>query len=275
VADVYVEPRSEVSFGDIFAVEFLHDVHLRADAVLMGTRDIPAKHGGGLAYGPGYARNREFVLAHGAPYRSVLVTDNCVIDTNLSQGRGKGRPTGRLLFAPVIAADDDAMTTRSFGRFPLPAGGPNLPQAVVELRRCYMVDSRDVADHVSRRVASLGDEVAEDLEVRWNAFAARRGPLASARQSEKLCGLLARARGDEAPNEVELAIGRAVAEAFATAWRVEGNALEAVGAAFDDEAEGAAELDELRVQLRALAQDATRAAEALEGGLAADGVSPS
>jgi hypothetical protein len=270
VPDVYVAPGDDVSFGDIFAVEFLHDVHLRADAVLMGTKDIPAKYGGGLTYGPGYARNRAFVLAHGAPFRSILITDNCVIDTNLSQGRGSLRPSGRLLFAPVIPADDDAMTTKAFGRFPLPAGEPDFPQAVVELRRCFMVDSRDVADHVGNRIAGLSMEVAEDLEVRWNAFAARRGPLAAARQSEKLCGLLARARDDEAPNEAELAIGRAVANAFASAWRIEGSALEAVGSAFDEGAPGQAELHELHAQLRALAEDAVQAARLLSDALPPD-----
>ncbi len=228
----------------------------------MGTRDVPAKFGGGLTYGPLYARNRSYVLAHGGPFRAILITDNCVIDTALGQGRGSSKPTGRLLFAPITRADDETSTT-SFGRFPLPAWEAKLPAGVAELRRCFMVDSRDVAGHVSHRIASLDEELAEDLEVRWNAFAARRGPLASARNSDKLAGLLARLRGDDEPESSEVEAATSTARALTRAWRVEGHDLEAVADAHDQGIQGRLAIDGLESGLRELAELAQAAADAL------------
>ena len=263
MSEPYLEPRSEVSFGDIFDVDFLHDVHLRADAVLMGPYQVPQKFGGGWAYGPMYGgKDKSLVLGHGKRYRAILITDNCVIDTALAQReQAGGRPKGRLLFAPILESPGDASPITHFGRFPLPAWESKLPPGVAELRRCFMVDSRDVADHVSNRLASLEDDRAEQLEIRWNAFAARRGPLAATRNSNKLAGLLARRRGEEQPTEDELALGISVAESLTSAWRLEGSELEAVGDAFDAAQNGAEEIWALEAGLRKLADEAQRAAD--------------
>lgn len=80
----YLTPRAAVSFGDIFDLSFLFDVYVRSDAVALGSRTLPAKAGGGLGYAPTHT-NKQWVLAHGEHAWSILVTDNCVVDTALVQ----------------------------------------------------------------------------------------------------------------------------------------------------------------------------------------------
>ena len=173
------------------------------------------------------------------------------------------RVTGRLLFAPFAPATGGDTQTTSFGRFPLPAWEGKLPSGTVELRRCFMVDSRDVASHTDRRLASLGEALAEDLEVRWNAYAARRGPLASARNSDKLAGVLARRRARDEPDAAEIGAATGVARTLTRAWRVEGHELEAVADAYNNGDDGGSEVVELEAGLRELATYAQAAAEAL------------
>lgn len=259
VSDVYVAPVADVSFGDIFSIGFLFDVHLRADAVQLGAQEIPAKRGGGTAYSDRFTGERAYVLGHGTPHRAILITDSCIIDTALGQGRDETRPKGRLLFAPITPARPDALATETFGRFPLPAHG-EVSAGIAELRKCFMVDARDVAAHKDAREASLTDDFAEELEVRWNAFATRRGPLVALRNAEKLVDLLTRRRGLREPGADEKQVGQEVAEVIAQSWAVEGGHVEAFAELADD-AEGENALLALAEGLRRLSEQATKAAD--------------
>lgn len=263
MSDGLVPPCAEVSFGDIFSATFLHDVYLRSDAQLLGTRDVPAKHGGGLAYSPSFGRNREYVLAHGARCQAILITDNCVIDTALGRDGAARGPRGRLLFAPILPMPAEDRSTNAFGRFPIPEA-PDVEGGIAELRRCFMVDARDVADNAGARLASMASELAEELEIRWNAYAARRGPLAALRNAEKLASLLARAAGRTALGESDLEAARSLAEAVTASWKLEGRYLEAAAGAFDSGAAGGTEIAAVAVALRELAARAEQAAQILE-----------
>jgi hypothetical protein len=260
VSDFYVEPAKDVSFGDIFEAEFLHDVFLRADAVQMGTRDIVKQHGGGLMYAASFERNKDFVLGRGAPYRAVLIADNCLVDRILAQGAVEHRPQGRLLFAPLIEGAVDG-SIKDFGRFPLPEWPDRLPSCIAELRRCFMVDAPAVLEHRDDRLGSLSAAAAAELEVRWNAYAARRGPLANARNAEKAAELVARSEGDAAEPDRELA--QLIASALVAGWRLEGESMERVADAYADERSGVNELEELEGALRELGERSLQAADRL------------
>lgn len=259
----YVEPRSSVSFGDIFDLEFLHDVYVRGDAVVLGSR---ALKGGGESFSESFP-NPKWVLAHGGSCKAILITDNCAVDTALGQDREGGKAKGRLLFAPVSAIEESELPLRTFGRFALPTWDGEWAAGAADLRRCFMVDARDVAAYRDARKASLDLELAEELEVKWSAFASRRGPLTSARNAEKLAEVLSRVNGDSSLGDGDIAVGYAVAEALSVSWRLEGKDLEAVADAHSDGTPGVAEIEAVEVALRGLADAATSAADKLRSRL--------
>jgi hypothetical protein len=271
VAEFFQDPTSDVSFGDVYEGVFFFDAFLRDDACQMGTR---AGKGGSVVYSPDWADKRNFVLARGAPCAALLITENCLVDTALGQGRADSKPKGRLLFAPIWEAETDAdLKTTTFGRFPMPGWEDRLPASVAELRRCFMVDSRDVGARA--RLASLGSEAVVDLEVRWNAFATRRGPRASARNAEKVTDVLVKLQGRSERTERDEETGTLVAQTLAAAWRIEGGELPAAaeaapeppsaGPSADDSAKGTqsgrSEIEQLQSALRSLATTAEAAAE--------------
>jgi hypothetical protein len=259
----YVEPRSSVSFGDIFDLEFLHDVHVRGDAVALGSR---AMKGGGETFSETFP-NPKWVLAHGGSCRAILITDNCVVDTALGQDRAGGKAKGRLLFAPVSPIKESELPLRSFGRFALPTWDGEWAAGAAELRKCFMVDARDIAAHRDARKASLDLELAEELEVKWSAFASRRGPLTSARNAEKLAEVLSRLNSDLALSDDDIGVGYAVAQALSVSWRLEGKDLEAVADVHSVETSGVGEVEAVEAALRELADAATSAADQLRSRL--------
>lgn len=262
MTDLYIVPSADVSFGDIFRADFLFDAYLRADAVQLGSQDLPEKRGGGKAYSDRFAGGRAYVLAHGTPHHAILITDNCIVDTSLGQDRGGGRPKGRLLFAPISSALEEDLETRTFGRFPMPAEG-QLSAGVAELRKCFMVDARDVVEYKNARVATLTPDFADELEVRWNAFAARRGPLVALRNADKMVELLARQRGDSRPTGADRRLGQHVAQVMADSWTLEGSDLEGVAEALNNDGDAAAAVLQLEEGLRRLSEQASTAAALL------------
>ncbi len=266
----YLPPGRTISFGDIFDLSFLYDVHVRADAVALGSRDLPAKAGGGRAYANAYP-GRQWVLARGELGLGILISDNCLVDTALGQDRGNAPPKGRLLFAPVTEIPVRDLPLKTFGRFALPRWDGVWEAASAELRRCFMVDARDVAGNRDKRRVSLGAETAEQLEIRWSAYAARRGPLSSGRNCEKLAEVLARELGDQELTQGDRDVAFSVAAALATAWRVEGSDLEAVSDAYSAGAGGLREAGTLLEGLRGLATLASQAADLLDRRLASQG----
>jgi hypothetical protein len=137
-----------------------------------------------------------------------------------------------LLFAPLstVSAEKWLSLTQQqdFGRFPLPADRRLPEHTVAEMGGCFMVDARDVKNHADSRVLSLGEALAEELEVRWDAYATRRGPLAYGRNTLKLASLLS---GGGQPAAQQQAAADAIADTLDLAFFIEGSDLEAVSAA--------------------------------------------
>lgn len=278
---LYQPPRSYVRFGDVFDAPHLIATYLRADAVDLGTADLPAtlapKVGKKLGlqlpeeplrlYSP-LLRKREqedFVLAHGKRERAILLTDNCTIATIFGYDRDKPRGTGVLMFAPVRDEPDQidkVATARPFSRFALEKA-PFFNGGIVDFRRIFMVDARDIDPDT--RIASLGDELAEELEASLSAYAVRRGPNVVDRNAAKLVGLL-KLSGVNEPTAQSTAAH--VADALGVAWRLEGGPLEDAAEAFDDEQDPAPSLQALAADFRELATAAEAAAEEIERQLA-------
>ena len=242
---VYRDPgKDPISFGDIFESDHLIDVYVASDASPLGGGPMPRKSAEKIAdhnnleltdfgdmipvYTPAMEQHpdRFHVLGRGsnmkleAPNRAILLTDSCAIDTALVVDRKGRRKRGRLLFAPVAPAKvgevDGLVEQPVFGRFPLAKNKVFKDGAIAELRYCFMVDVRDVND--DDRILALTEEAAEDLEVAWNAYALRRGPLATEHNAAKLRAILA---GNADLSELE-DLAEMIGEALNVAWRLEG-----------------------------------------------------
>jgi hypothetical protein len=232
----YVAPDAAVAFGDLFDADWLHDAFLEQDAALMAP--YPLRKGAGLGYSAAYLRPgmvSDFLLAHGKRCRALLVSDDCLVETVLSRHQ-----RGRLSFAAVFPLSDDAtgrandLATRSFGRFALPPG-PHFPDGgIAELRYAFGVRVRspqDVSTLIASRVAGLGETMRTDLEVRWNAHAARRGPLVALDTRQKLATILERKTGTA--TALELSAAQALGQALASCWTFEGSTEDRVSEALE------------------------------------------
>jgi hypothetical protein len=150
----------------------------------------------------------------------------------------------------------------------LPAHKALPEHPVAELRQCFMIDAVHLKAHVRARVLACAEELAETLEARWSAYAARRGPVAYERNTLKLAYLLA---GGQAPAEADEAVSDTIAEVLDCAWALEGAGLEEVSASEEAvrlEGEDAARhstqrLDDLIERLRVLSELAARSADTL------------
>jgi hypothetical protein len=166
--------------------------------------------------------------------RAVILTDDCAIDTALAQGRERRSVGGRLLFAPLRQVDADTheklRERPDFGRFPLPSSQRFGAEAVVELRHTFMVEAQHIKAHASDRVLAATTALAEELEAHWNAYAARRGPIAYERNCLKLAELVG------APGSVDEQHERdafSVATLLDRVWRLEGGDLEVASTAYE------------------------------------------
>jgi hypothetical protein len=279
---VYRDPGDDaISFGDIFESVHLIDIFVRSDASALGGGPMPrgaaekvARQmnlelaGGDIAmYTPALKQRPEqwYVLGQGAtmkldaPIRAILLSDSCAVDKALGINRdGGGRTQGRLLFAPVVPATaaqlERLLDVPIFGRFPLRKEG-SFAGAVAELARCFMVDVRDV--EVKDRLLGLTEDAAEDLEVAWNAYALRRGPLVTEHNLAKLAAMLAGDASD-APDQDEAV--EMIEQALFVAWRLEGGSLRA---AADSPQLDADKLDQLVADLTELEEAARTAHERL------------
>lgn len=166
----------------------------------------------------------------------MVLSDDCILEKAIG---GEGRPTRsqRILFAPVVeAAQDEAaeLEGENFGRFPLLSDTVNPMPAIVELRRCFMVDSRDVAAALSEGafvVRSLTDDTLAKLAIRWSAYSIRRGPFVASDNAEKFAeALIEKGRSTESE---ALEVATLLAEVVGAAWVFEGRSLEGAGAMAD------------------------------------------
>jgi hypothetical protein len=268
--------RDYLAFGDICRAEFLHDIHVRADARVMGT-DVAnarfAKQKWDVDYPVRYyipeaepKEGENFVLAHGAPAQAVVLADDCAIETML--GRDGGGPMRRrILFAPIaeISADElDDLLDGNFGRFPLPADDQVSAHYAVDLRRCFMVDARDVHAALPAgdfRVRSLDDETRSGLSERWSAYTVRRGPFVAEDSADKFAGHLTdtgRTDGGEAED-----IANKLVDVVSTAWVYEGEAVERAGNAAADHLDTDEVIERLIGDLETLREAAGTAIDAL------------
>lgn len=280
---MYLPPRADVSFGDIFEAAHLFDAHLRADARLLSQGDFPAKAPlAGTFFTDPSAKmpllRQDNLLAHGRsgrlkesePGRAVLLTDDCAIETVLGKRADRKEARGRLLFAIVRGDSAEAVDAFAkskeinFGRFPLVAD-PLLDDeaGVLELRRLFMVDVRDVDPKA--RLASLDDDARDKLAKRFSAYVLRRGAEVGALEATKLTAILEGAPGAGA---TERATAELVGAVYDAAWDFESRTTAVVddleigvGSAVDELPAVVAALDEL-------AKLATAAARELEQRLA-------
>jgi hypothetical protein len=268
--------REELSFGDICEAEFLFDVHVRADARAMGREMAPAKYAKrwGLDQdvpyfvpGVNIRDDQSYVLAHGVQQLTVVLSDDCLIATAL--GRDAGRPTNRrLLFAPIVDASADEVAELAggnLGRFPLPADEHHGDHRIIDIRRCFMVDARDVYEALATgtfRVASLDDFSRDELAVRWSAYALRRGPFVAEDSMEKFAEYLLDS-GRVADEATAVEVAAKLADVVAAAWGCEGRGVEGAGNAAEDGRDPQDAVDVMVVELEQLRATTDAALDAL------------
>jgi hypothetical protein len=275
----YALPTGEIEFGDIFEADYLFDIFVRADSTAIPGYQAPAKlaepMGRKLVGRPLPAEpfdihspvfppriGQDFVRAHGAKRRAVILSDNCVIATAFGyDDRKQAKRAGRLIFAPIVDATAKEIETVSkqagYGRFPLDPTG-FFPGGIVELRRAFMADLRAIKPE--QRLARPDPALAELLEVRWSAYSARRGPDVFNTNAHKLKNVVA--RPDE-PGVAEKEAAARVAEVLGLAWRLEGGPLEEAAAAWDKGHDAEPAIAALVDGLRELEQAAASAATKL------------
>lgn len=268
-------PRPELSFGDVCEADFLYDVFVQGDARALRRETAPASFARRKwqldaevdFFAPVQPRDEEsFVLAHGRQRTAVVLADDCLLLTAL--GRGGGAPTARrILFAPVAEATKDEaleLEGQNFGRFPLRADEHHDQDAVVELRRCFMVDARDIAVAVNNEalvLRSLTDDTRDQLAIRWSAYASRRGPVVAADSAEKFAELLVnQTRAEDAD---ALRVATSIAGVVAAAWGYEGRAVEGAGIAADENLDPQASINQLIEDLERLREASEQALASL------------
>jgi hypothetical protein len=293
----YRPPGEKIRFGDIFEADFMIDLFAREDAVYLGggrlegekliqklskwlSTELPAVEAAGL-YSALFAGagSSGLALAHAspglaeAPRRAILLSDTCAALTALAQDREGRSPSGRLLFASVRDVGEQTwerlreLEWPDYGRCPLPACA-GFEHQVAELRHLFMVDARRLVEHLGRRIGTLGEEDAQNLEDHWGACSLRRGPIAFERNAQKLAVLLA---GGEESTAREERVADAIAEVLERALQIEAGDFEAVSDAVEKmEIEGISAGDlrpsittELEQHLRQLAGAAGTAADEL------------
>jgi hypothetical protein len=243
---VYEPAGGDYEFGDVFSAEWMFDIHLRGDAVPL--KPFECRTGRNRPPTIGYqaaapSPKRDLVLSHGKQRRAILLSENCVIESVLVR-----RAAGRLVFASVEpwTANDAEAEFLSFRRHPLPPG-ELFEGGVVNLENLFAVGHDALDADGEPRVARLDGDAALDLEIRWNAYAARRGPLAHLERAGKLAMLLT-ADGDSTllrkmqdrtdgaqpePESLDLTAANLLAETLTVAWFLEGGLLNDVSEAVE------------------------------------------
>jgi hypothetical protein len=279
---MYVAPRADVLFGDVFEASYLYDVHLQGDAARLTQGQFPkaAPLSGNFYTEPSdkLPLNGDVVRAHGRsgrevqgrehrdshdlPGRAVLLSDDCHIPTAYGHRPDRTQARGRLLFAIVIPADGDEIRevarSANFGRFALPAAELLVEGGIAELRRTFLVRARDV--HPDHRIVSLDEKARSRLERRWNAHVCRRGPEASLQNARKVGRLLA---GDSEPTPEQVAAVERLWHTLDLAWDFEGRTMRAASEALEAGLSADAPLSQIVADLEGLSVLASEAARLL------------
>lgn len=281
---MYAPPRTEVLFGDIFEAASFFDVHLRGDSARLASAEFPPKAplNGTFYIEPTEAvpLRGDVVLAHGRsgrerqgrenvetmrlPGRAVLLSDDCHIPTAYGKRPDRSEARGRLMFAPIVSVDEEALAKvaagTTFARFALPAEG-RLPEGgVAELRRTFLIAAADVDP--GTRLASLDEEGRDELEKRWSAFACRRGPEASWENALKLGRLIA---GQRDLLDTHADAVQALWQVLDLAWSFEGATMRSASDALEAGRPPGPVLDQVNDDLRGLAALVEHALSLLDG----------
>lgn len=272
---MYTPAAGPLSFGDIFSAQWFFDAYLQRDAVPLVEFQ---EKGGARAWRRATASvERDLVFAHGQQANAVLLGDDCEIET-IRRRRGRNR----LILAAVQPLPQKpteaqrALETRAFRRFPLPpsemfAGG------IVEFQQLFAVGVDGVeagTDAIDPRILSLDGSARLELEMRWNAYSVRRGPLTHLDNAEKLARLLS-ANGDADlfqrlhertvdPDAAHVECARSIVAALNSAWEIEGGAMNAMADAYERRDGPDASRADLVSHFKKLAARAQRAAALLE-----------
>jgi hypothetical protein len=129
-------------------------------------------------------------------------------------------------------------------------------------------------DGVDPRLLRLDTDARLDLEIRWNAYSVRRGPLTHLDNAEKFARLLT-ADGDadrlarlhareEDPTEAHTDIGRALIAALNAGWEIEGAMMNDMADAYERSDPPRETRDAILASLRQLGAAAQRAAALIE-----------
>lgn len=220
------------TFGDIFDGDWFHSAYLRRDAV--GLQPEPLRRDDrGSWFETAPSPGRDTLLAHGRRVRAILLNAPSEIDAVLTHRGGT-----RLLMAGVGEWSPAASAVLGEGVIPdfrrhllPPADG--FEGGVVQFSSLFLVVEDCVRD--AQRLTSLNTGAQVNLEVAWEAYAARRGPKAVASHTRKLAAMLT-APGDEViardvmadaglESSSATAARLAINEALELAWKIEGSQL--------------------------------------------------
>jgi hypothetical protein len=282
-----------LGFGDVISADWMFDLYLRHDAVALKWED--------RANGRVWLRNvapdaerpagKDGVLSHadealgsGNRRQAIILTDDCEMETF----HKRRTSAGRILFAairPASAAEiAEAQASGTYRRFVLPpdtdigfAGG------IVELQRIYSVSlpSLTANPKVHERVVGLDPDAQTALSQFLCAHVTRHGPLVAAKESAKLAMMLS-ANGDadviadfkkagstRAPETAHVEVATTLTQALFEAWALEHGPLNFVSDEWEQGADPAASVAEVRAQVERARDAFDNALRLLDGVTAA------
>lgn len=297
---MYLAPTGDqLRFGDVIKASWLYDIYLRPDAVaLQADRVVGGRIQTFLVRGAAprtqlqppndaIAVTADFdepwALAFGGLRGAIVLTDDCELETlygRTVEGEAERRPPrGRILFAAVESAPEDrikAVKAGNVSNFPLLADGsfPKFTGGIADLGRTFTVSTQSIlARPEFERLVSLDADARSALSQRWDAFAARHGPLIAAQMSTTMAKLFD-ANGDRdrmaellplaaAPREDMAAMARGVRSALTSSWTLEGPVGDLMLAAWEDGRPPGSLVDDAIRTLESVRSGADAALEAL------------
>lgn len=257
---MYLAPTGDqLQFGDIISASWLYDIYLRPDAVALqadrvfggriqtftvrgaAPRREPQPPNDAIAVAADF--NEPWALAFGGLRGAIVLTDDCELETLYGRtvdGEEERRPPrGRILFAAIEGGVSEerikSVNPGNVSNVPLPteAGFPNFAGGIADLGRTFTVSTKSIlARPEFERLVSLDADARSALSQRWDAFAARHGPLIAAQMSTTMAKLFD-ADGDPdrvaelrpvatAPRDDMAAMARGVRSALTSSWTLEG-----------------------------------------------------
>lgn len=207
---MYLDPRPDLMFGDIFEANWLFDAYLRADSGAMFKRAVKGEPQ------PAWFRRGEptgkedeqlivqatmdpddVVLTVGTRRAAIVLTDDCEIATLASRRGSSWAPRGRILMGSIRNRDGIERDDLELGIHTLsPDDDGRFPGGLVDFNRLIEVQTKGLLDAPDKKLLSLDDEARISLAERFGGHILRQGPLAAELGAKKLVRLLT--AGDDA-----------------------------------------------------------------------------